>query len=130
MPAVFRVIRAVLQKKEVFDMAKLTNVPGHVIFRVSVNEKNRLLLLAAQNGKTLSAFCRDAAIAAGKNVGPMDGGQARHDELVALQRETQKNLYVIVRMVLFAASAEQRHSEEDVVNFYESTVKKAEKIYG
>lgn len=111
-------------------MPKLKNVPDHVIFRISAGEKNRLLLLAAQAGKTLSAFCRDAAIAAGKIASTEDGGQARHAELLALQKENQKMLYIIVRLVLFSASAEQRHAEEDVIKFYQSTSEKAEKIYG
>ena len=84
-------------------MPKLKNVPDHVIFRISAGEKNRLLLLAAQ---------------------------ARHAELLALQKENQKMLYIIVRLVLFSASAEQRHAEEDVIKFYQSTSEKAEKIYG
>lgn len=101
-------------------MTKLENVPHHVIFRVSIAEKNRLLLLAARAGKTLSAFCRDAAIATDKTAN--DGG---HAELVAVAQEVrfllkdnQKMQYIIARLAL-KIGAEQTGSDEIMKYFRE-----------
>ena len=101
-------------------MPKLENVPDHVIFRVSVAEKNRLLLLAAQAGKTLSAFCRDAAIATDKTAS--DGGHAElmtaAQEVRSLLKDNQKMQYIIARLAL-KIGAEQTGSDEIMKYFRE-----------
>jgi len=112
-------------------MPKLENVPDHVVFRVSNAEKNRLLFLAAQAGKTLSAFCRDAAIATDKTAS--DGGHAElvavAQELHSLLKENQKMQYIIARLLL-RVGAEQLHSVDEIMKYFRQCQQDADEKFG
>ena len=94
--------------------------------RLATEDKDRLAYLAGVNQKTISQFLLDSAL----NSPPIIAEQVKAPDYSADLAELQKQLFILVRLVLFAASSEQRHAEEDVIKFYESTSEKAAKIYG
>ncbi len=111
-------------------MAKTKNEPEFVVFRVPKNTKNRLAFQAEQAGKTLSAFCRDAAFAADKSQsGHSDGSGNHQTEILNLLRDNQKMQYVIVRLML-RIGAEQLSSVDEIMKYFRECQKDADEKYG
>lgn len=110
-------------------MTKTKNEPEFVAFRVPKNKKNRLELQAAQTGKTLSAFCRDAALfAADQNVAVEDKQPEMLREILRLLRDSQKMQYMIARLAL-KIGAEQTGSDE-IMQYFRECQKDADEKYG
>ena len=111
-------------------MAKIKNDPEFVVFRVPKNTKNRLALQASYHGKTLSAFCRDAAFTADKNRSDQgDEGVKLQAEILNLLRDNQKMQYIIVRLVL-RVGAEQVGSADEIMKYFRECQKDANEKYG
>ena len=111
-------------------MAKTKIDPDFVVFRVSKNTKNRLAFQAEQAGKTLSAFCRDAAFAADQNQrGQSDGGGKDQTEILNLLRDNQKMQYIIARLVL-RIGAEQIGSADEIMKYFHECQRDADEKYG
>lgn len=111
-------------------MAKAKNDPDFVVFRVPKNTKNRLAFQAEQAGKTLSAFCRDAAFSADKIQSGQSGGGGNHQaEILNLLRDNQKMQYIIARLVL-RVGAEQLGSADEIMKYFKECQCDAEEKYG
>ena len=96
---------------------------------LSEKEKEQIARMAELRGKKRSEFVLEAALSESGKITETKQTSFTKDYSADLE-EIKKQLYVIARLVLFSASAEQRHVEEDVINFYHSTSEKAEKIFG
>lgn len=94
--------------------------------RLATEDKDRLAYLAGVNQKTISQFLLDSAL----NSPPIIAEPVKAPDYSADLAEIQKQLFILARLVLYSASAEQRHNEEDVIEFFERTAEKAAKIYG
>lgn len=94
--------------------------------RLVAEDKDRLTYLAGIQQKTMSQFLLDSAL----NPPSIIAEPVTTPDYSADIAEINKQLFILVRLVLFAASSEQRHAEEDVIKFYDSTFNKATKIYG
>ena len=100
---------------------KKKNAEIHIY--LSAEQKEQITRRAELCNKKRSDFIVEAALTESGKIPAVSDYSADLEEI-------KKQLYIIARLVLFSASAEQRHAEEDVINFYQSTSEKAEKIYG
>ena len=100
---------------------KKKNAEIHIY--LSAEQKEQITRRAELCGKKRSEFVLEAALTESGKIPAVKDYSADLEEI-------KKQLYIIARMVLFSASSEQRHAEEDVIKFYESTSEKAAKIYG
>ena len=111
-------------------MAKIKTDPDFVVFRVPKNTKNRLAFQAEQAGKTLSAFCRDAAFAADQNQSDQSVAVEDHQpEILRLLRDSQKMQYIIARLVL-RVGAEQLGSADEIMKDLKECQQDADEKYG
>ena len=90
---------------------------------LSAEQKEQITRRAELCGKKRSEFILEAALTESRKIPAVSDYSADLEEI-------KKQLYIIARLVLFSASAEQRHSEENVIDFYQTTAQKAEKIFG
>ena len=100
---------------------KKKNAEIHIY--LSAEQKEQITRRAELCGKKRSEFILEAALTESGKIPAVSDYSADLTEI-------KKQLYIIARMVLFSASAEQRHSEENVIDFYQTTAQKAEKIFG
>ena len=104
---------------------KKKNAEIHIY--LSAEQKEQITRLAELRGKKRSEFLMEAALT---EAGKITATSQPTKDYSADLAEINKQLFILVRLVLFAASAEQRHSEENAIDFYQTTAQKAEKIFG
>ena len=106
---------------------KKKNAEIHIY--LSAEQKEQITRRAELCNKKRSEFILEAALTESEKIPAVSQPTPTRDYSADLE-EIKKQLYIIARLVLFSASAEQRHSEENVIDFYQTTAQKAEKIFG
>lgn len=96
----------------------------NVNFRVSENQKKRLVRLAGLSHKTLSDYVRDAALSANIGESKYKFYEGINVELINMQRSQ----FVITRLMLLLG-IKLYGTEKAVMDFYHETMEQAQERY-
>ncbi len=92
---------------------------------VTAAERNQLCRFAEIQQKSLSKFMLDAGLAAGTKP-PRENHPSIQDSDIA---EIKKQLFVLCRLMLYIGSSEQLHSNEEMIQFFQDTQKRAGQLF-
>lgn len=99
-----------------------------IAYRVTTKQKLFLESLAHQSGKTISEFCRNAALTSTNSTFQLAQQTAFNDTVKHYMIEQQKMMYIIARLVVYIGGEVTR--EDQIMEFFNVCKSDAEKLYG
>lgn len=109
-------------------MSQKTGDSEKISYRVTQKQKLFLASLAKQNGKTLSDFCRNAALTSTDNTYLLAQQETFNDLVKHYLLEQQKMMHIIARLTLFIGG--EQTSPDQIMEFFQQCKLDAEKLYG
>lgn len=94
--------------------------------RLTPSQKNQLCRFAEIQQKSLSKFMLDAGLAAGTKALQENHPPIQDTDIAEIKRQ----LFVLCRLMLYIGSSEQAHNNEEMIQFFQDTQKRAGQLFG